>query len=197
VTHALTRLAGEPIAAIFRRRIADPIEMDTDAWRWPILDARDGLAINGGAGNLDADVKISARELARLGVLYLHRGRWKERQLLSAAWVEAATRPQVSTSVPRADPAASPADGAGVYGFNWWVNGVRPNGSALWPGVPASAFSAAGWNNNRLFVVPGWDLVVVRLGRDQSEGFVITNAVWAEFLRRLGAAITSATRDAR
>jgi hypothetical protein len=31
----------------------------------------------------------------------------------------------------------------------------------------------------------------------KSEGFVITNAVWAEFLRRLGAAITSATRDAR
>jgi hypothetical protein len=65
--------------------------------------------------------------------------------------------------------------------------------SALWPGVPASAFSAAGWNNNRLFVIPGWDLVVVRLGRDQAEGFVITNAVWAEFLGRLGAATRSAS----
>lgn len=140
-------------------------------------------------GNHNASVHISARELARLGLLYLNRGRWNDRQLLSAAWVAAATRPQVLASLPSGDPAASPANGAGVYGFNWWANGRRDDGRRLWPGVPSSAFGAAGWNNNRLFVIPDWDIVVVRLGQDQTAGFAITAETWTEFLRRLGAAL--------
>jgi CubicO group peptidase (beta-lactamase class C family) len=145
----------------------------------------------GGAGNHQADVHISAREFARLGLLYLNRGRWNDRQLLSAAWVDAATRPQVPASLPRGDPTASPANGAGVYGFNWWANGMRRDGQPLWPGVPLSAFGASGWNNNRLFVIPDWGIVVVRLGQDQTRGFAITAATWTEFLRQLGAAVTT------
>ncbi len=114
--HALTRIAAEPLVALFKRRIADPIGMDATRWYWPALDTQDGLVVNGGAGNHKADVHISARELARLGLLYLNRGRWNDRQLLSAAWVDAATRPQVPASLPRGEPAASPVNGAGVYG---------------------------------------------------------------------------------
>jgi CubicO group peptidase (beta-lactamase class C family) len=191
LAHALTRIAGEPLAALFKRRIADPIGMDATRWYWPALDTQDGLVINGGAGNHQADVHISAREFARLGLLYLNRGRWNDRQLLSAAWVDAATRPQVPASLPRGDPTASPANGAGVYGFNWWANGMRRDGQPLWPGVPLSAFGASGWNNNRLFVIPDWGIVVVRLGQDQTRGFAITAATWTEFLRQLGAAVTT------
>ncbi len=68
---------------------------------------------------------------------------------------------------------------------------MRSDGQPLWPGVPSSAFGAAGWNNNRLFVIPDWDMVVVRLGQDQTQGFAITGATWAAFLRRLGAAVTT------
>jgi CubicO group peptidase (beta-lactamase class C family) len=188
LAHALTRIAGEPIAALFKRRIADPIGMDAARWSWPILFSQDGAVVNGGAGNYGGDVQISTRELARLGLLYLHRGRWGDRQLLSAAWVDAATRPQVPASLPQADSKASPLNGAGVYGFNWWVNGVRANGQRPWPDVPSSAFGAAGWNNNRLFIIPDWDIVVARLGQDQTSGFPITPATWSEFFRRLGAA---------
>jgi CubicO group peptidase (beta-lactamase class C family) len=191
LAHALTRIAGEPLAALFKRRIADPIGMDATRWYWPALDTQDGLVINGGAGNHQADVHISAREFARLGLLYLNRGRWNDRQLLSAAWVDAATRPQVPASLPRGDPTASPANGAGVYGLNWWANGMRRDGQPLRPGVPLSAFGASGWNNNRLFVIPDWGIVVVRLGQDQTRGFAITAATWTEFLRQLGAAVTT------
>ena len=191
LAYALTRLASEPIERLFKRRIADPIGMDARRWQWPALDTRDGVVVNGGAGNRGAHVHVSARELARLGVLYLRRGRWNDRQLLSEAWVEAATRSQVSASLPLGDPVASPANGAGVYGFNWWTNGTRRNGQRLWPGVPSSAFGVSGWNNNRLFVIPDWDVVVVRLGQDHTKAFAITGATWSEFLRRLGAALTA------
>jgi hypothetical protein len=44
---------------------------------------------------------------------------------------------------------------------------------------------------DELFVIPDWDMVVVRLGQDQTTGFAIMQATWAEFLRRLGAALTT------
>ena len=73
----------------------------------------------------------------------------------------------------------------GVYGFNWWVNGVQPNGNRLWPNAPASTYAASGYNNNKMFVIPEWDMVVVRLGLDAND-VVITDAIWNEFLRILG-----------
>jgi CubicO group peptidase (beta-lactamase class C family) len=83
LAHALTRIAGEPIAGLFKRRIADPIGMDAMRWYWPAFDTQDGLVVNGGAGNHEADVHISARDLARLGLLYANRGR-----ITGATWAE-------------------------------------------------------------------------------------------------------------
>ena len=36
--------------------------------------------------------RISARDLARFGVLYLNRGRWGQSQLIPASWVDASVR---------------------------------------------------------------------------------------------------------
>jgi CubicO group peptidase (beta-lactamase class C family) len=191
LAHALTRVAGEPIAALFKRRIADPIQMQQDRWAWGDFGVVDGLVVNGGAGNHNADVHISARELARLGHLFLHRGQWQGRQLISAAWVDAATWPQVPLTTPVASPELSLADGRGTYGFNWWSNGSKDAGRPLWPGAPASTYAARGFNNNRLFVIPAWDMVVVRLGQDQAGGFRISDLTWNEFLRRLSEALLS------
>ena len=47
--------------------------------------------------------------------------------------------------------------------------------------------AAAGHNNNRCFVIPEWQMVVVRLGLDEGER-KITDAHWGEFLRLIGAA---------
>ena len=49
--NVLTRVAGEPLEELFRRRVAGPIGMDPDRWSWGDLGEIDGLAVNGGAGN--------------------------------------------------------------------------------------------------------------------------------------------------
>lgn len=187
--HALTRLAGEPLVDLFRRRLAAPIGMNPKQWRWGDFGVVDGLVVNGGAGNHNQHVMISARELARFGLLFLNRGKWSGEQLLSAEWIAAATRCQVARDLPLGHP--SSADGRGVYGYNWWVNGSGPAGQPKWPGAPAGTFAASGFNNNDLFVIPEWDMVVVRLGLDEQER-KITDDVYGEFLARLGAAVTRA-----
>jgi hypothetical protein len=71
---------------------------------------------------------------------------------------------------------------------NWWTNGVKPDGQRKWEGVPQDAFAASGHNNNDLFIIPSWGMVVVRLGLDEGGqgGFEISDATHAAFLRRLG-----------
>ena len=182
--HVLTRIAGEPLAELFQRRIAEPIGMDPNEWRWGDFGTIDGLRVNGGSGNNNRHVFISARQMARLGWLFLHRGNWNGRQLIGAAWVDQATSVQVSTAVPLGHP-ESKIDGPGVYGLNWWCNGRHPDGQPKWPGAPESTFAACGYNNNDLFVLPEWNMVVVRLGLDQADR-AISDAEYGEFLRRIG-----------
>jgi CubicO group peptidase (beta-lactamase class C family) len=176
--HVLARIAGEPIAELFRRRIADPIGMAPEGWRWGDFGEHGGLLVNGGAGNKSQGIFISAREMARFGHLMLNEGRWNSEQLLSRDWVVQAT----STRVPASLPASS-----GAYGFNWWCNGQDADGQLRWPDAPAGTFAAEGHNNNRCFVIPEWRMVIVRLGLDAGDHRT-TNQEWSEFLGLVGKA---------
>jgi CubicO group peptidase (beta-lactamase class C family) len=179
----LTRIAGEPLEAFFKRRIADPIGMDPEGWEWNDWTLSDGTVVNGGAGNNSKYIQISARQMARFGHLFLNHGQWNGGQLVSPQWVAAAT----SAQVPRTLPLGHEIDGRGIYGFNWWTNEVGADGKRRWPDAPADMFVATGWNNNRLYVIPKWQMVVVRLGLDQRD-LRISDEVWSRFLGMIGEA---------
>jgi CubicO group peptidase (beta-lactamase class C family) len=68
---------------LFKRRIADLIGMNPSAWKWGDFGVVDGVRINGGSGNGNKHIFISARELARLGHLFLNQGQWNGRALIS------------------------------------------------------------------------------------------------------------------
>jgi CubicO group peptidase (beta-lactamase class C family) len=184
--NVLTRIAEEPIEELFKKRIADPIGMDRTKWDWGDFGKIDAIEVNGGSGNNNKHIFISARELARFGHLFLNRGKWKNTQLISASWIDTATKTHVPAKMPL-EP-LSGADGRGVYGFNWWVNGIKPDGKRNWPGAPLGTYAASGYNNNDMFVIPEWNMVIVRLGLDQSER-AITNSIYSTFLEKVGQAI--------
>ena len=52
---------------------------------------------------------VSARDLARYGLLYARRGRWGDEQIISASWVAESTSPH------------SDAGAFGGYGYMWWI----------------------------------------------------------------------------
>lgn len=178
----LTKIAGEPLEAVFRRRIADPIGMR--AWDWGDYAKSEGMVVNGGSGNSNKHVVISAREMARMGLLFLNSGNWEGKQLIRREWVAEATRVHVPASVPWAQP-ESEIDGRGVYRFNWWVNGIGPDQLRRFPAAPAGLFYASGHNNNQCFVIPEWKMVIVRLGLD---GKAKKN-VWNDFLGKIAEAV--------
>ena len=85
----------------------------------------------------------TARDFARFGLLYLRDGVWDSRRLLPEGWVDAARTAQ-----------AVEPDSLNWYGQHWWV----------YPCAHGS-FRASGYEGQAVLVVPGLDLVVVRLGK--------------------------------
>jgi CubicO group peptidase (beta-lactamase class C family) len=88
-------------------------------------------------------LKLPARDLAKLGYLYLNGGRWNGTQLLPADYVRASTQPH-------SHPHLLPEYGYG-YGYGWWTTSVDLHYS----------FFAAGLGGQRVQVIPDLDLVVV------------------------------------
>lgn len=184
----LTRVAGEPLADLFRRRIADPIGMDSAGWLWKQAGSPDGIVVNGGAGYPDTGLHMTARTLARFGALFANDGVWHGQRLLGARYLAAASAPQVAPDLPLHDPKAWYHVLPGRYGLNWWVNGIDRHGVRLWPSAPASAFASQGNKNNICIIVPNWNLVLVRTGADA----IIDIALYDHALRILGSASTPA-----
>ncbi len=182
--NVLTRIAGVPAQEIFRRSVADPIGIEPEAWQWKNFGRIDGLLVNGGAGNKGKGLHLSALDMARFGHLFLNRGEWGGKRLLSEEWVDLATSAQVSPAVPEDEKSAH--DGPGRYGFGWWTNGTGRKGRPWWPSTLPGTYAARGFNNNRCFVLPEWKMVIVRQGRDGN----IDEAVYDRFFRLLGEALT-------
>ncbi|UCD51373.1 MAG: serine hydrolase [Phycisphaerales bacterium] len=176
--YVLTQIAGEPLYDLLKRRILDPIGISSTQWQ---NDA------TGKVPNWTGGLVISAADLARFGHLFLNRGNWKGRQLIEAAWVREATRVQVPPSIPNALP-SSTRKGSGCYGYHWWPNGVTPQGQRRWPDAPVSTYARSGYNNNDLFVVPAWNMVIVRLGLDEQQD-PFTLAEQNTFLKLIGTAL--------
>jgi CubicO group peptidase (beta-lactamase class C family) len=178
----LTRVAGRDLLTLLADRVFAPLGVAGVTW-----DAEgtvDGLTIRNGCTGL----RLGALDLARLGHLFLSRGRWDERQLIPEDWVREATRAQVPAHVPVADTDRRRLDGAGIYGFNWWTNGQRADGARPMPHAPAGTFLALGLHHNVLIVVPEWEMVIVRLGEDEERGD--RWAILDDLLRRLGMAVS-------
>jgi CubicO group peptidase (beta-lactamase class C family) len=145
---AATNVWRRPLPEVLRDEVMDPIGASA-TWRWTgyenswiLLDGRPVQAVSGG-GHWGGGMFISARDLARFGYLTLRRGRWRDRQVLSDAWVRMALTP-------------TPVEP--TYGFmNWFVNTDRK----YLPSAPASAFAHVGNGTNVVYVDPEHDLVIV------------------------------------
>ena len=158
----LTQILQGDLYEYLKTRILDPIGV-RESW-WESEGTVNRIPIRYGGTHLN----LNAYDLARFGHLFLNLGHWYDRQLISRRWVRMATAPQVSSGVPIADTERIDMEGSGCYGFNWWLNGVKGSGEWSLPGAPYRLFFASGLNNNMCFVIPEWEMVVVRSGTDMN-----------------------------
>ncbi len=185
LAYILTRIAGEPLSDLFRRRIADPIGMTLGGWEWKSVNTRDGLSINGGSGMPENGMSMTAENLTRLGWLFANDGNWDGRKLISKRYIDYACVARVSPHTPMYDPADWYHQLPGRYGLSWWTNGMDSSGKRLWPSAPANTFAAQGNNNNICLIIPEWQLVLTRTAQDA----VINITLYDGALKILGDAI--------
>lgn len=147
LAYSLLHTLRRPLPVVLRERIMDPIGA-SPTWRWHgyrnswvELDGQRMQSVSGG-GHWGGGLFISSRDHARFGLLFLRNGRWGDRQLISEQWVTAMRKPT----------AALPD-----YGYLWWLNTDRKR----IPAAPESAFYAAGFGGNYVYVDQKNDLVVV------------------------------------
>jgi CubicO group peptidase (beta-lactamase class C family) len=100
---------------------------------------------------LSSQLWTTARDLARLGLLYQYDGMWQGQRLLPENWRRFVTTP------------SGPQPGGPFgYGAGFWLLNKSE-------GIPADAFGAFGNRGQYLIVIPSRDLVIVRQGYDDDK----------------------------
>lgn len=135
---------GLKIGEAFYQRIAKPIGMQ-DFQPDDVYYIGGPISVHPGY-----PFEITARDLARFGLLYLQHGRWNNKQIVPEAWVEKSSHANEMVKANGVD--------VGGYEYLWWVDygGVHFPEVSL-PGI----FSARGAGAHFLFILPTLDLVIV------------------------------------
>jgi CubicO group peptidase (beta-lactamase class C family) len=98
------KVTGQTVLDYLRPRLFEPLGIENPEW------AASPQGISAGGWGL----KIRTEDIAKFGQLYLQKGKWNDKQLIPAAWVEKATSKQVSNG---SDPEKDWDQG---YCFQFW-----------------------------------------------------------------------------
>jgi len=128
----LARAVGGDLFAYARRKLFKPLGMDSVLWGA----AADGVYY-GGFG-----LSMTPRDMARLGQLYLNKGKWNGKQIIPASYVAASKPPSQEVNPD--------------YGFLFW------NYSKNSP--QDGSYEASGSFGNFICILPEEDTVIVRTG---------------------------------
>lgn len=130
------KAAGMPIEQYARKRLFEPLGIDTFEWRFdPDRSSEDTFC----------QLSLRPRDMAKLGLLFLNGGLWNEQQVIPKAWVETSTARHTSL-------------GGTDYGYLWWrpyltMDGGRHHG-----------ILATGNGGQKIFLFSELDMVVVLTG---------------------------------
>ncbi len=127
----IERGTGQRLEDFARERLFAP--MGIEAFEW--VQGVDGRAA------ASSGLRLTARDLARIGQMLLDRGSWNGRRIVPSSWITTSMKP-------RADVEATLR-----YGYQWWLGQLASNGRP-W-------YAAFGNGGQRLFAVPSLKMVVV------------------------------------
>ena len=139
ISAIMRRATGQWLADYAQKKLFKPIGIRGATWNG------DPKGLTNG-GSL---INMTARDYARFGLLYLREGRWMDKQVVPAAWVQKSTPNQF--------------DGWPWYGYYWWhLQEEVENSDARLQGC----YFAAGAGGQHIIILPALDTVIVRLGTE-------------------------------
>ncbi|WP_040281108.1 serine hydrolase domain-containing protein [Psychroserpens damuponensis] len=113
----------------------------------------------------------TTRSMARFGLLNLANGTWEDTQIVSQSFMNEATN--TSQSINQS------------YGYLWWLNGKSSYhlpqsqlefSGKLIPNAPNDMYCALGKNDQKMYIVPSENLVIIRMGEAaDNSNFALSN----------------------
>jgi CubicO group peptidase (beta-lactamase class C family) len=149
----LKKATGKEVDQVLKEKVFSKIGIGESDWTWETNEDHT-LPYSG--------LQITARGLARFGLLFLRDGKWQDEQVVPAAWVKEAVGPSQKLNP--------------EYGYLWWNNTTGKK----WPGVPKDAYAALGRSDNSMLIVPSLDIICLRtVGDDKSGRKLNIGELWA------------------
>ena len=147
----LRHLVGMEMQQYIDEKLAKP--MGWGAWGYALHRGENTLPHTPGG----ADTAIRATDVARFGYLILHKGKWGNRQLVPAAYIEMAGKP-------------SPYQNHAPFSLMFEINA---DGHVA--GAPRDAFFKSGGGGYGIVIIPSLDLVIYKMaGSDQQYNPALT-----------------------
>ena len=135
VAAIVTRATKTPIETYAQRKLFGPLGIPRFEW-----------SKGNGIPRAASGLRLTPRDMGKIGVMMLGGGRWGAAQVVPREWVAASTSQHIHVE-------GDPVCGTN-YGYLWWLNG----GCASSPAAPS--FAGIGNGGQRIWVVPSRKLVV-------------------------------------
>ena len=136
----LKRATGTSVTKYMQEKFWNPVGMENDAY-W-IVDNTEMEVVLGG-------LNATLRDYAKIGSVYLHKGKWQEKQIVPEEWVTISTTPDAPHLMPGDNPNSTNDLG---YGYQWWI-----------PESTQGEFQGQGVYNQTIYVNPTTKTVIVKL----------------------------------
>jgi CubicO group peptidase (beta-lactamase class C family) len=143
----VSELTGQRLDEFARECLFEPLGITEFEWLGPGGWTPDNPAAMSG-------LRLRARDLAKIGSLLLHGGRWHGRQVVPETWVELASTRHVEEIGEWSD------GGVWGYGYQWWVGDLRTGERVV---------AGFGNGNQRLFIIPAERLAVTVLAGEYNK----------------------------
>lgn len=151
----IERATGKKLAAYLEEKLWKPLGAEQNA-TWNVDSKKRKMEL------ASAGLNATPRDFAKLGRLYLKKGNWEGRQLIDEAWVQTIS-------------SADTMNKFNGYKNQWWSRTNSRTG----------AFSAIGFLNQYLYINPGNNVIIVRIGKRWANSYGVST----RFIYGLGASL--------
>ncbi|MBW3596453.1 MAG: DUF4185 domain-containing protein [Planctomycetes bacterium] len=190
LAECLTLRYGRDLDEVMFERVFTPLGITRRDLRWRNNAYRPHEIEGVGRREFGAGFHANVDAMARIGLLYLREGRWRDKQIVPREFVAMCRRPvEAVEGVPvwKGDQHDNASD---HYGLLWWNNA---DGSLT--NVPRDAYWSWGLYDSLILVIPSLDLVAARAGKSWKRTSDDHYAVLAPYYEPLVAAVTDNDDD--
>lgn len=133
MSELITQSTGKPAYKLAEKYLFEPLGIKD--YRW--------LSLSSGLTDMAGGLYLRPGDMAKIGLLYLNKGKWQGQQIVSKKWVNISTRAHMINK-------NSPD-----YGYQWWC------GDFYFDSKRVKTFLASGHGGQRIHIFPDLDMVVV------------------------------------